>query len=98
MGWRGEIYLYCCTFGSVDAAGFHGGNNGAVCGVGDGVAFEPGGSGTVVEGQILVFGEEGGVLEGGFDVELAVLDEDIFIACSCLFKFAVAVLLLSSSS
>jgi hypothetical protein len=77
----------------VDTPRFHGRDDTAVEGVGGGDTAGPdvggGGAGIAeVEGVVVV--DEGGVLKGGFDPELAVLDEDVFFVVGRYFEFVVA--------
>lgn len=79
-----------CTFEGVDAAGFDWRDNGAVSDVGGSVAVVVLGRSAVRKGQVVVCGEEGLVLKGRLDDELAILDHDIFFRAGSLFEFAVS--------
>ncbi len=85
----------------VEAAGQDGRHDGGVaigdvC-VGDAVGGRGGGAGAVFEEVDLgVLLHERVVLRGGFDDEVAVLDEDVLVAARGLFELAVAVEVVSS--
>jgi len=76
----------------IDTSGFYWGNDTAVVGVCDCDAAGPdvgGGCAGVAHVERVVVVDERGVLEGGFDVELAVLDEDVFFVVGRDFEFVV---------
>lgn len=52
--------------------------------------MEIGGGAGGAEGEVIVCCDEGLVLEGGFDDEFAILDEDVLLCAGCLIEFAVA--------
>lgn len=75
-----------------NAAGPDGVDDGAVCGVGDGMAVVPASITAALGGKIegVVVVDERSILESGLNVQLTVLDEDVLFRVGSLLELTIA--------